>query len=123
MKHTPILLATIFSLLWLWPSAATNQDTDPVKQLQWVINAKPELDAKAALKSNIYTLLAISGYTWTLPGTDNRNKLDYETKYGITILKGTSDAITNEEHLSLIAKATKYAEKYNQFVLNSLVQH
>lgn len=104
-------------------SPAACAEKNPVEQLRWIEKANPATDAEAALKINDHTLLAVRGYTWVIPGTDESKKLEYKTRYGVRLILGTSDTVISEEHLRLIRLATDYAENYNRYLLKRLDVH
>jgi len=102
------------------PVIAENAIDDDVSQLQWLKNADPIADANKAIIAKKYTLFAVEGYTWEIPGVSEDNKFEYRKKYGITIIKGTSDVVLNKGHARLIQLATEYARKYNLQILKHL---
>jgi len=83
-------------------------------------NAVP--DAKKAIAINDFRLLAVRGYTIEVPGIkESVSKI--EKKFGIKIIEGTSDAFEGPEHKYLNEIARKYAEQYNQTIINYLNAH
>jgi len=99
---------------------AARAEENQIEQLRWIEKANPTTDAEAALKKNDHTLLAVQGYTWVIPGTDESRKSEYKTRYGVRVIQGTSDAAINKEHLRLIRLATEYAANYNRYLLKRL---
>lgn len=91
-----------------------------IEQLRWIEKANPTTDAEAALKKNDHTLLAVQGYTWVIPGTDESKKSEYKTRYGVRVIQGTSDTVVNKGHLRLVRLATEYAANYNRHLLKRL---
>ena len=43
---------------------------------------------------------------------------EYEKKYGLKPIEGTSDSLINSEHARLQKLASEYALKYNKVILN-----
>ena len=99
---------------------AARAEENQIEQLRWIEKANPTTDAEAALKKNDHTLLAVQGYTWVIPGTDESKKFEYKSRYGVRVIQGTSDAVINKEHLRLIRLATEYAANYNRHLLKRL---
>src|SRR5262245_35163746 len=95
----------------------TSEPPDEVAQLRWLDGADPLIDAKRAVERNDFTLLAVNGYTWTIPGVAETDKFACSEKYGMKAIKGTSDVIMGTEHRRLIELAMRYAKTYNEYVL------
>jgi hypothetical protein len=100
-------------------AVAQHLPPDDVQLLRWVETADPVADAKKAAASNDFRLLAVHGYTWTIPGVSEDKKFEYEGKYGLRMIEGTSDVVMGPEHERLIRAATQYAKRYNSQVLDS----
>ena len=49
------------------------EKSDPILLLKWVEKANPVLNAKDALRKGDYRLMAIYGFTISIPGLDSRN--------------------------------------------------
>lgn len=79
--------------------------------------ANPDFDLKAAIARNDLRFKGLMGYGVYVPGVDDYNKK--YTKYGVDVIKGTSDIIQSYEQGRLTAIAQYYAEHYNL----SLLQH
>ena len=113
--------ATIVILIAFFASTPVAcAENNQIEQLRWIENANPTADAEAALKKKDYTLLAVQGYTWVIPGTEELKKSEYKARYGVRVIQGTSDAALNKEHLRLIHRATEYAASYNRYLLKRL---
>ena len=70
------VFATVAILLAFFASVtAACAENNQIEQLRWVEKANPTADAEAALKKNDYTLLAVQGYTWVIPGTEESEKI------------------------------------------------
>src|SRR5689334_25341304 len=96
-----------------WPKP----HTDPVQLLRWVEGADPVKDAARALKEKDFKLLAVYGYTWTIPGVAETDRCDYRERYGMKLIEGTSDALVNPEHGRLVELTIKYATTYNRHLV------
>ena len=111
----------LVSIIFVTSVMATEQPLGAVEQLRWVETANAVADADESAKSDNYQLLAIAGYTWSLPGIDDEKKWAYRDRYGIKLLEGTSDVIQGSEHARLIKLATEYARQYNLRILKHLL--
>lgn len=95
---------------------------DDIEKLRWVEKADPIIDAKQAIKKNDFRLLAVSGYTVFLPSVSAERQSEYQKKYSVRIIEGTTDGPTGKTHSRLNALATRYAEKYNRYLLKNFGQ-
>ncbi len=86
------------------------------KNLQWVKNANPEIDAQAALEKHDFRFLAMALRGTVIPGIDAEQTRTYELKCGVRYMQGVTDAVHGEEHLKLIKLAHDYAVEYNTFI-------
>ena len=116
--NLPKFLAALLLAFTTLSVCAAVTEPEEVGQLQWVQQANPIVDAKAAVAKKNFVLLGDRGYTWSIPGTDESKKFEYREKYGVKLLEGTGDVILGAEHGHLIKLATEYAKKYNQYVLS-----
>jgi hypothetical protein len=112
-KHLLILLVVLGALI----ACRASQDSASVAKLRWVEYADPIVDAQNALASNDHRLVGVYGYVVSIPGLDISQWPDYQQRYGLRPIEGTSDALEGEEHARLVRKATEYAERYNRHVL------
>lgn len=112
------LIAVLFCALSALPVYAAGPELKEVEQLRWVERAEPIADAKAAVERKNFVLLGVHGYTWLIPGVKESQKFEYREKYGMQLIEGTDDVVLGPEHGRLIGLATKYAEKYNLYVLS-----
>lgn len=110
----------LLGLSFTIPVVAEDAIEDDVSQLQWLKKADPIADASKAIDAKNYKLFAVAEYTWTIPGVSEENKFEYRDKYGITIIKGTSDVVLSSEHAKLIQLAAVYARKYNLQIMKHL---
>jgi|CXWL01.1.fsa_nt_gi hypothetical protein len=117
-----IIIAVLFCGLSTAPIYAAGPELKEVEQLRWVEMADPIVDAKAAIERKDFALLGVRGYTWRIPGVEESKKLEYSEKYGKRLIEGTDDVVLGPEHQRLIQLATKYAEKYNRYVLSYATQ-
>ena len=91
-----------------------------VEKLQWLNNADPIQDAHAAVAKGDNRLKAVAGLTIEIPGIPPHQDDIYSSRYGISVISGTSDSLESEEHARLNHLARKYAEQYNREVLKSV---
>jgi outer membrane lipoprotein LolB len=81
--------------------------------------ADPAADLDVHLKSGDIRFIGINGYTCTAPGVADADT-DVVSRHGMRCLEGTSDAIENSEHASLVQKASKYAMEYNSELIRRI---
>ncbi len=91
-------------------------DLSATNKLDWLNNANPETDAKAALDKNDFRFMAISLRGTVIPGVDRTKTLQYELRCGINFIQGVSDAVRGQEQLKMMKKAHDYAAKYNAII-------
>ena len=72
-------------------------------------------DAARASKVGNKKLLAVRGYSLEIPGVSDVSEA--KKKYGVSIIPGTSDAITNKTCGKLNQMASAYAANYNKAIL------
>jgi hypothetical protein len=119
MKHITIFLLSLFFCLVIFSHAiAEEKFTNSVDKLEWLESANPEMDAKKAILEKDFRLRAIYGYVLMIPGVNQENWIEYEKKYGLKPIEGTSDSLINSEHARLQKLASEYALKYNKVILN-----
>ncbi|MEO8896298.1 MAG: hypothetical protein ABI450_10490 [Rhizomicrobium sp.] len=76
-------------------------------------------DAKAALARGDKRLLAVYGFTLSVPGGPQQGDAHiWRDTTGLRILDGTSDAIHGEAGRRFNDNARAYAEKYNKVMLS-----
>ncbi len=80
----------------------------------------PDQDVLRNLENNDNRFVGIYGYTIELLGVAEEDQIYFKDKYGVRIIGGTSDAIESDEHGNLIRTARKYAEEYNQKLIEIL---
>jgi hypothetical protein len=110
----------VLGLVAILVGCSSVRATEPpsgVRQLRWLETADPITDAKRAVERRDFTLLAVNGYTWSIPGVPEADKFAYRDKYGMKPIEGTSDVIMGTEHARLVDVATKYAKSYNEYLL------
>jgi hypothetical protein len=118
MKQIFIILLVLASLLALLSNAvAQEQKNDAVVKLKWIESANPDLDARQAIKRKDFRLRAIYGYSLIVPGVKQADYDEYQKKFGINPIEGTSDSFITVEHARLNQLAYKYAQKYNEVIL------
>ena len=99
---------------------AVSEGYEVIEGLKWVEKADPIKDAEQAIMKKDFRFLGISGRGTTVPGLPEEAYWEYTKKYGVNVIKGTSDVIWGDEHLRLIRIAEKYAMKYNQILFEHL---
>src|SRR5574340_673098 len=116
-------LRPVLFLLLLVPVLSDATDgKEIIESLRWVENADPIKNANHAIETKDYRFLGIAGRGVAVPGLPDGLYWEYTKKYGINVIKGTSDNVWGEEHLRLIRLATKYAETYNKKMLEHLAK-
>ena len=97
-------------------ACAGSQLSEPEKQLGWLRDADPELDAKTAISRGDFRLMAMAQRSLVIPGVSPDASRKYELKCGVNIMQGVSDVIYNKGHLELMKMAHKYALRYNAII-------
>jgi hypothetical protein len=119
MRNKFIILLVLASFMALSSNAiAQEQKNDLVEKLRWIASANPNLDARQAIKRKDFRLRAIYGYSLIVPGIEQTNYDEYQKKFGFNPIEGTSDSLVSAEHARLNQLAYKYAQKYNEVILN-----
>jgi hypothetical protein len=111
--HLLGLVTTLFVLV----ACNAKPDSTFVAQLRWLETANAVADADRALTSGDHRLMAVHGYSLMIPGVDGRRYFDYEQRFGVRPIAGTSDFIEGPEHMRLVQLAHRYAQGYNTRVL------
>ena len=113
--------AIALCLILFGPVASAASEVEVmIESLRWVETADPINDADQAIKAKDFRLLGIAGRGVSVPGLPEDSYWLYTKKYGINVIKGTSDIVWGGEHSKLIEAATRYAETYNNRLLESL---
>lgn len=92
---------------------------DHLSALRWVETADVQTDAQAAIVKKDYRLFVVATRGKNMPGVpsvDDYNRA--EQRCGIQYLPGSTDVVKGEQHLALLQRAYRYAETYNQLMLN-----
>jgi hypothetical protein len=89
-------------------------------KLRWVQTADPIADAKTATAKGQVKLLAVYGYTWSIPGTKEQERFELQRKFGVQFVEGTSDALEDAEHERLTKQVVAYASAYNRYLLGQV---
>jgi len=93
-------------------NVASGEDRSPeLVKLRTLLGTDPVTQAKSALARGDTRLLAVAGYTITVPGIDESSCSIPSGR--IVVIPGTSDALLTEEHAQLNARAQVYAQRYN----------
>ncbi len=119
MKKRAFLLIFFICLQALYAKSQRIESVlkDELKKL----NLKdPKKDLARNLEHNNTRFIGIYGYTTVLPGVTLKYQHNIMEKYGVKVIKGTSDKIESNLHAILIEKAYNYAQKYNSALINAL---
>jgi hypothetical protein len=112
-----ILLVVAFASL----ASAQLAPPDPIEQLRWVEHSDPKADLKRNIELGDTRFLVFNGISGNMrPGQASEERV---AKHGIRLIEGTTDAPLNKEHDRLIRIAIKYAERYNDLLLDYLKAH
>ena len=93
-----------------------------VAELQWIDHA----DVRADFQRNVVEkrdlrFIAVNGISSNMiRGGDGQG---HETKFGFWTIQGTGDAMMSKEHKRLVMKALRYAEQYNNMLVDYLREH
>ena len=93
-----------------------------VAELHWIDHA----DVRADFQRNVverqdFRFIAVNGISSNMiRGGDGQG---HETKFGFWTIQGTGDAAMSTEHERLIMKALRYAEQYNNMLVDYLREH
>ncbi len=119
MKKRACLLIFFICLQALYAKSQSIESVlkDELKKL----NLKdPKKDLARNLEHNNTRFIGIYGYTIVLPGVTLKYQHNIMEKYGVKVIKGTSDKIESSLHAILTEKAYNYAQKYNTALINVL---
>jgi hypothetical protein len=100
-------------------AACTSQVCELTDTLASLNLANPIADLERNLVHGDHRFIGINGYACFAPGAEKAEE-PFSPKFGRHCLAGTSDAIEDDAHLALIAKATKYARDYNSELLRRI---
>lgn len=81
----------------------------------------PQGDAELAYKAGNKRFFAVEGFLLELPGLPSDIGEKYMMTHEYQIIRGTSDAVYNEEHINLLLTVTQYSRIYNQ-TMHNLIQ-
>jgi hypothetical protein len=90
---------------------------DQNKNLDWLNNANPQMDAQAALQKNDFRFMALALRGVVIPGVDQSKSLQLEMRCGVIFMQGVSDTVRGTGQLKLMQKAHEYASQYNAVIL------
>lgn len=116
-----MILCTLLALFWGSCNISFASE-ERVKQLLWLEEANPIVDAQKAIKNNDYKFKAVYGYALIIPGIEPKKQKHIADQYGVSPIEGTSDDISGNDHARLINLAYEYAETYNKILLDKLGQ-
>ncbi len=121
MRLTAIITLIYFIFISLSGIALSNEN-EIIESLKWIESADAVEDVKNAISRQDYRFIGIAGYGIKVPGLPDDKYWEYTEKYGINVIKGTSDVIYGDEHARLIRIAENYAEIYNNMLLQHLTK-
>ena len=78
----------------------------------------PKGDAKLRLEHNDYRFLGIGALGISYPSIDKSDDINALCEYGGRYIDGTSDVYEGPEHQALSIKVLKYAQSYNQYLID-----
>jgi hypothetical protein len=114
-------VALVVAAAWGSPGNATSEIPRNVRAdleyLKALVAGDPEKDARSAISKRNLEFLGVAGYSVMVPAgeeSDIGGCLKKADK--VKLIRGTSDVIYGDEHISLIRQATKYAARYNSVV-------
>lgn len=117
-----VITVAIYLILISFSSLVLSAEREIIESLRWVESANPLEDVKEAISKKDYRFIGIAGRRIKVRGIPDDKYFEYTEKYGINVMKGTSDITYGDEHLRLIRLAEDYAKKYNQVLLRHLGQ-
>jgi hypothetical protein len=101
------------------PDEADDHSPVTYRRLEWLTDADPARDLGAAWTRNDRRFIGVYGFTAYTPGVpESASKLVAE--HGVRYIEGTSDAIESSAHQHAVLRATEYAQRYNELLLERL---
>lgn len=100
-------------------SEQTDRQQQVLDGLAWLKTANPEQDARVAIERGDLRLLRTAGRSASIPGLPSDQASELRRKCGIAVVPGTGDVVYGDEHLALLRKARRYAERYNQIMIDA----
>jgi hypothetical protein len=110
------LLFLFAATISLTACATDSALTQPERDLLWVQDANPQVDAQKALEKYDFRMMAMPQRATIIPGVPVEQMREYEIKCGVNLINGVSDMVLNENHLQLMKQAHKYALQYNAII-------
>lgn len=109
---------SVLAITFVFVSSAVAAD-DPVETLRVELAGlnvtAPESDAKHDIAIGHVVCFSINGYAKYFPGVPRQDQEYCEARE--KNFRGTGDVILSKEHGELISQVTKYAERYNAYIL------
>ena len=78
----------------------------------------PKGDAELRLEHGDYRFLGVGGLGVSYPSINMSRDVNALCEYGGRYIEGTSDLYEGSEHMALSSKFLKYAQSYNQYVID-----
>lgn len=82
--------------------------------------ANPISDLQSHINAGSYRFVGVNGLVACYPHGVSPYQTDLVEKYGVRCIAGTSDALENEEHATMVKAVIKYASIYNSKLANFL---
>ena len=116
-----VLLLTVVLMSACRTSRPAAAERRPVtyRGLEWLTDADPARDLEVAWDRGDRRFIGVYGYAAYIPGVPESASRRL-TEQGVRYLEGTSDAIESRAHGHAVARATEYARRYNELLLERL---
>jgi hypothetical protein len=95
-------------------------DTADLAYLEKLVAQNPEREAAAAIQRGAPRFLGVAGYTVEIPGIPESISQCGAVRRHLEIIRGTSDVVSGQRHIELIAQARSYASRFNIVVAKNL---
>lgn len=112
------MIRSILLSLFLVACACEIAQAKPPTPAAWErVLKNPVSEAKAALARGDRRLLAVQGYSTTLPGVDDATFMATMDRGDFVIIDDTTDYIETQEQARFKERAEKYAAQYNRYIV------
>ena len=98
-------------------SAEVNEIPNHLATLNWVHAANAKQDVKVSADKQDYRLFILAGRGEHMPGVQPDKASESKQRCGMRYLQGSTDLVRDDQHSQLLQKAYRYAEDYNQLML------
>src|SRR6266852_1810207 len=113
--HRGLLLSVFLTI----PVLAHSDNAD-LAYLEKLVAQNPQREAAAAIKRGTPRFLGVAGYTVEIPGIPESISHCAAVRRHLEIIRGTSDVVSGQRHIELIAGARSYASRYNVAIEKNL---